>query len=178
MGLSRPSQPGKGGGWDQNPDFHLPWPRPVLGGVAFHQDSLLQLCTSVGLSRMHPGAWPRIQTSRTEQQEVLPRGGVGGVGAVRRAASCLALGAALLRSHFTLSPQFLLAGSQESWETVLVSFSLGDELSRSLPFSGSQFPPRWNQVSSSAASPTPPLGAVLTDTDFLEQSTTFGKEVV
>lgn len=97
---------------------------------------------------------------------------------VRRAASCLALGAALLRSHFTLSPQFLLAGSQESWETVLVSFSLGDELSRSLPFSGSQFPPQWNQVSSSAASPTPPLRAALTDTDFLEQSTTFGKEVV
>ena len=39
-----------------------------------------------------------------------------------------------------LSPQFLLAGRQESEDIVLDSYPLGDELRRRLPLSGSQFP--------------------------------------
>lgn len=132
--------------------------RPVPGRAGFHGASL-QLYTSVGLTGCgnDPGAWPRSQTSRTEQQEVIPRGGVGS----------MALEASFLWPNLALSLQFLLAGRRQSWETVLVSYSLGDELSKSFPLSRSPFPLQWNQVSSSSTSPTHPLCMALTDTDFL-----------
>lgn len=84
-----------------------------------------------------------MQTSRTEQPEAFPRGGVGGPAPSldpRRADPCLALGVAFLKPHLTLSPQLLLAGRQGSWSTVLVSFSLGDKSCRPLTVFGSQPP--------------------------------------
>lgn len=88
---------------------------------------------------------------------------MGSWGPCRAVSCCLALGAAALRPHLLLSPQFLLTGRWEPWETVLVNYPLGDGLSRSLPLSGSQFPLQYNQVPSTLL--VPPCVA-LADTDF------------
>lgn len=138
--------------------------RSVPGRAGLHRESLLQLCRAVGLSGMWPSprSRPRSQTSGPNSGRQLQGAGL--------AASALPLGASFRRPHLTLSPQLLLAGRRESWETVPVSYSLGDELSKPRPVSGSPLPLWWNRAPSSSASPTPPPCRALPDTDVMQHS--------
>lgn len=120
----------------------LPWPRPVLGRPGFHQEQLLQLCTAVRHSEMrhHPGARPRPQISGTagvsNGQGWQPRASLGHCRLPPPAGS----GSCVPKATPPLSPPFLLAGRHQSCHTVLHSYPLGDELSRSLPSLGPNFP--------------------------------------
>lgn len=85
--------------------------------------------------RQSPGSLAKDSDIRDRTTKALAKGRLA-VGFRRAASSGLALGAAFLRPHLALSPQFLLAGGWGSWETVLVR----DELSRSPPPLDLDFP--------------------------------------
>lgn len=143
--LPRATPLNRGGGGDQDPKPQLPWPRPAPGRAGSHPEPLLQLCTSAGLCGMRQS--PRNLAKDANIQDRTTGGVSKGWG--RRPSAkpgspqgCLlsALGVAFLKPHLTLSPQLLLMGRQGSWNTVLVSFSLGEIPCRPLPVFGSQPP--------------------------------------
>lgn len=143
--LPRATPSSRGGGGDQDPNPQLPWPRPAPGRAGFHPEPLLQLCTSAGLRGMRQSPRKLAKDANIQDRTT---GGVSKGWRRRPGAKpgspqgCLPPGAGscIPIAHLILSPQLLLAGRQGSWNTLLVSFSLGDESCRPLPVLGSQPP--------------------------------------